>query len=613
MPAVSVLPLRSTVGSSHHTTDTRLLEVIVDGMPEVHPVTHMPDGRENSAKKSSGGDVGEHKAKSSDQQDTAGKPSNIERKESNATGGTVSPSQSANSYPHGLPPHLTPQQPGYYVAYQSQITPEPPSPAGPGAIVYDVGSFLQQPTGFSPFTAAQYAVGPIPGQRQAAQAPPSPSQSSIPPASPLFPRIAATTSSGLLDPNRMLEVPAGQQRGAPLSPGPPYHLSPALNHGGAMYPTMNAYGVPMQGVVSAGENGSSEDYSGWGDGRNQVSPYPQNSPQISGQGIPIPYVPGMPTRSASASARSYSFDEAMLTPSVESQQDQYTLGHISPGSATPGTLFAHQAWAYAGPPPDMYGASASPLQPRPTMAYGTMHVGPPRHHGPPTMGAYGGQFYPATSPGPPIQTTASNKGPDGANLFIFHIPNHFTNLDMYQLFCPYGNLLSVRIMVEKDTGRSRGFGFVSYDSPDSAALAIKELNGFAIGNKRLKVQHKQIRPGDQNMERGMNPGYDMQRGNGAAYGQGMVSSMGPSGHMASSSDGWYGEHDGDMAGDFEATPDQQEYEGTAVPVVSEDSSSGVDPLSGLEPLRQALPETDNNGVNEDNNNDGDDNDNNTND
>lgn len=565
-------------------------------MPEVHAVSHIPDGRENSAKKSSG-DVGEHTTKSSDHQDVS-KPSGIERKQSNTTGGTVSPSQSTNSYPHGLPPHLTPQQAGYYV-YQSQITPEPPSPAGPGAIVYDVGSFLQQPTGFSPFTAAQYAVGPIPGQRQVGQAPPSPSQSSIPPASPLFPRIAASTTAGLLDPNRMLEVPAGQQRGAPLSPGPSY-LSPALSHGGAMYPTMNAYGVPMQGVVSTGENGSSEEYGGWGDGRNQVSPYPQNSPQISGQGIPIPYVPGMPTRSASASARSYSFEESMLTPSVESQHDQYTIGHISPGSATPGTLFAHQAWAYAGPPPDMYGASASPLQPRPTMAYGAMHVGPPRHHGPPTMGAYGGQFYPATSPGPPIQTTASNKGPDGANLFIFHIPNHFTNLDMYQLFCPYGNLLSVRIMVEKDTGRSRGFGFVSYDSPDSAALAIKELNGFAIGNKRLKVQHKQIRPGDQNMERGMNPGYEMQRGNAAGvYGQGMVSTMPPA-----SSDGWYGEQDGDMVGDFEATPDEQAYEGTTVPVVvSEDSSSGADPLSGLEPLRQALPETDNDvGGEEDNNN-----------
>ena len=102
-------------------------------------------------------------------------------------------------------------------------------------------------------------------------------------------------------------------------------------------------------------------------------------------------------------------------------------------------------------------------------------------------------YYPATSPGPPIQTTASNKGPDGANLFIFHIPNHFTNLDMYRLFCQYGNLLSVRIMVEKDTGRSRGFGFVSYDSPESAALAIKELNGFAVSFQSAEVCRSHIR------------------------------------------------------------------------------------------------------------------------
>lgn len=182
-----------------------------------------------------------------------------------------------------------------------------------------------------------------------------------------------------------------------------------------------------------------------------------------------------------------------LPPQDQPQQSQdganyAQYGQTSPGSGSTGTLFGHphqQPWGYGGPPPDMYGASASPLQPRPTMAYPGIHGGNPRHpHGHPmAMGPYGGQFYPATSPGPPIQTTASNKGPDGANLFIFHIPNHFSNLDMYQLFCPYGNLLSVRIMVEKDTGRSRGFGFVSYDTPDAAALAIKELNGCAVRHK----------------------------------------------------------------------------------------------------------------------------------
>jgi RNA recognition motif. (a.k.a. RRM, RBD, or RNP domain) len=192
----------------------------------------------------------------------------------------------------------------------------------------------------------------------------------------------------------------------------------------------------------------------------------------------------MPPRSAT-SDRSGSFDDSMLPPSADIQQQHYgSPGHVnSSGGPAPGTLFAHQQpWGYGPPPPDMYGGS-SPLQARPTLPYPGQLGGPPhRHHPhhPAHMAAYGGQYYPSTSPGPPIQTTGSNKGPDGANLFIFHIPNHFSNLDMYNLFIPYGQLLSVRIMVEKDSGRSRGFGFVSYDSPEGAALAIKELNGFAV-------------------------------------------------------------------------------------------------------------------------------------
>jgi RNA recognition motif-containing protein len=63
---------------------------------------------------------------------------------------------------------------------------------------------------------------------------------------------------------------------------------------------------------------------------------------------------------------------------------------------------------------------------------------------------------------------------------VFHIPNDMTNQAMYEMFAPFGNLLSVRIMVEKDTGRSRGFGFVSYDFPECAAAAIKALNGHIV-------------------------------------------------------------------------------------------------------------------------------------
>jgi hypothetical protein len=179
--------------------------------------------------------------------------------------------------------------------------------------------------------------------------------------------------------------------------------------------------------------------------------------------------------------RTYSMDsESMLPPAALDSMDQSNPAY-SPYTPTGGTLFTHQHWGFPSPLPDMYSTPGSPLQPRQS-AQMQMYAGGPmgmRQMGSP-YGHPNQYLQAASSPGPPIQMTQSNKGPDGANLFIFHIPNHFTNVDMYHLFCQYGNLLSVRIMVEKDTGRSRGFGFVSYDNPESAALAIKELNGYAV-------------------------------------------------------------------------------------------------------------------------------------
>ena len=69
-------------------------------------------------------------------------------------------------------------------------------------------------------------------------------------------------------------------------------------------------------------------------------------------------------------------------------------------------------------------------------------------------------------PGPPIQSVpgpAGLTGPDGCNLFVFHVPSSFTNMDMFYLFQPFGDIVSVRIMTEAGTGRGRGFGFVSYE------------------------------------------------------------------------------------------------------------------------------------------------------
>ena len=69
--------------------------------------------------------------------------------------------------------------------------------------------------------------------------------------------------------------------------------------------------------------------------------------------------------------------------------------------------------------------------------------------------------------------------PDGAKLFVFHIPLSMTNIEMLNLFQPYGTLRGVQIKSDK-FGKNRGFGFVSYDSVESAERAIKALHGLQV-------------------------------------------------------------------------------------------------------------------------------------
>jgi hypothetical protein len=75
----------------------------------------------------------------------------------------------------------------------------------------------------------------------------------------------------------------------------------------------------------------------------------------------------------------------------------------------------------------------------------------------------------------------------GNKLYVGNLPYSYRDSDMEQAFSQYGTVSSAKVMMERDTGRSKGFGFVEMSNEAEAKAAIEGMNGQQIGGRGLVV------------------------------------------------------------------------------------------------------------------------------
>jgi RNA recognition motif-containing protein len=130
----------------------------------------------------------------------------------------------------------------------------------------------------------------------------------------------------------------------------------------------------------------------------------------------------------------------------------------------------------------------------------------------------------------------------GNKLYVGNLPYSVRDEDLQQAFSQFGTVTSAKVMMERDTGRSKGFGFVEMGSDAEAQTAINAMNGQQIGGRGLVVN--EARPMEPRPPRtgggGGFGGGGRSGGGGGGYGGGGRSGGGGGGYGGGRSGGGYG-------------------------------------------------------------------------
>lgn len=111
----------------------------------------------------------------------------------------------------------------------------------------------------------------------------------------------------------------------------------------------------------------------------------------------------------------------------------------------------------------------------------------------------------------------------GNKLYVGNLPYGVRDNDLEQAFGQFGTVVSAKVMMERDTGRSKGFGFVEMGSDAEANGAIQGMNGQPLGGRSLVVNEArpmEPRPPRSNFGGGYNGGGNGGGGRREGYGNG---------------------------------------------------------------------------------------------
>lgn len=101
-----------------------------------------------------------------------------------------------------------------------------------------------------------------------------------------------------------------------------------------------------------------------------------------------------------------------------------------------------------------------------------------------------------------------------AKLFVGSLPWSVDDAQLEQMFRPHGKVQSARVITDRETGRSRGFGFVEIEA-DNVDAVISATNGLQVGGRAIRVNEaEEKRDTGRGPRREHHPGMDRERGRG---------------------------------------------------------------------------------------------------